>query len=805
MKTEENIKSIKSEILDRLLKSFGKTVENATSQQLYNATAISIRDRIMENLKYTREITQGKKTLYYFSLEFLTGKFLESNLLSLELLDVYDKALKELGFDMNELKDLEPEPGLGNGGLGRLAACSLDSLATTKLPAMGCGIRYDLGLFKQRIVDGQQVELPDPWLEDGFAWEVSAPEDQVEVHFGGRVIEYFDSAGSMRHRLEGTSKVIAVPYDVPICGYKNRFTNVLRLWSARAPQSVDLSYFAQGDYVKAASERELAETISRMLYPNDSHNSGKSLRLRQQYFFTSATLSYILTQHLSLGLPLEKLPEYVSIQINDTHPAIAIPELMRLLVDVHFLKWEEAFDICQKVFSYTNHTIMSEALEAWPLYLIENLLPRISMIIRELDRRWKNYIKERTFNSQEVVDDLKIVSFDRVRMANLCLSCCGTINGVSELHTAILKEKLFYNYNKMFPENIIAITNGVTPRRWILQCNPELSKLISDSLNSNEWITNLELLHQLESFILDSSFKNRLDVIKRNNKMRFSKFIMDQTGHNIDPDSILDVQIKRLHEYKRQLLNLLHILYMYYEITVEGKSFDRPRTFVFGAKAFPGYERAKQIIAFACSLSELIDAHSEASKFIKLIFVENYNAASAQIIIPASDISQQISLAGREASGTGNMKFMMNGALTIGTRDGANLEMHSLLGDENIFFFGLTSKEVENELENKMRSPERISAENPLLSRVIYSLGDGTFPLFAKQIMNSLLYGEGGIPDPFLCLSDFASYSSVRTFLYDLYEDRDKWLSKCIINIARSSFFSSDRCIDQYNNQIWKL
>lgn len=796
---------VKKSVSEKLKRQFGKNIETASPLQLYKAVAMTARDEIMEHWLSTlnRVAADKKKVLYYLSLEFLTGKFLGANLTALGKYDVYREALAELGICLADLEDAEREPGLGNGGLGRLAACFLDSLAALSLPAVGCGIRYDLGLFRQKIVEGEQVELPDRWLFDGNEWEVARPEESVEICFNGTVREYVDETGRLSFALENPNRVIAVPYDIPVCGYQNNFCNTLRVWSAQSPEILDMRSFSEGDYVKASAERELAETISRILYPNDSHNAGKSLRLRQQYFFTSATLQYMLKRHKAQGLSVADLPQYVAVQINDTHPSIAIAELMRLLVDQERMAWEDAERICGAVFSYTNHTIMSEALETWPCYLMENLLPRIYMILCELDRRARLRTEARA--GRDAAERTAIIGYGSVRMANLCMNVCRKVNGVSGLHTEILKKSLFADFEKLNPDQIIAVTNGVTPRRWLLQANPGLSALITETLGTEEWARDLSRLSALENYAGDNAFCERLAAVKRANKLRLVDFISRTQGISLDPDSIFDVQVKRLHEYKRQLLNVLHILYLYFDIVENNVLPEIPRTFLFGAKASPGYTRAKQIIALINAVAERVNNDPAVRGLLKIVFVENYNVTRASLMIPAADVSEQISLAGKEASGTGNMKFMLNGALTVGTLDGANVEMHDRLGDDDMFLFGLRAEQVENVFQYGRTAPEKLCIENERLGRAVNALADGTLPAGIASLKAYLLNGDGGIPDPYLCLTDFADYAAAQERVLARYADRAAWFASSARNIARSGFFSSDRAIAEYNEKIWRL
>ncbi len=801
-----NEKQIIEGISRKLKSNFGVNVENASKLQLYKAVSMLARDQIMEKwIDSNKKIEKSKsKMVYYLSLEFLMGKFLGANLIALNEYDNYKSALKKINIDIEDLENVEQDAGLGNGGLGRLAACFLDSLASLSLPAMGCGIRYDYGLFRQKIVDGMQIEMPDNWLSDGCAWEIPHNEEQYEICFNGYVVEYFDEFGKMCHKTEDCTKVLAVPYDIPVCGGENGIVNTLRIWSARSPKYFDMSYFGQGDYIRASQERELAETISRVLYPNDSHNNGKSLRLKQQYFFTSATLQYMLARHKRLNLPVEKLYDYVSVQINDTHPAIGIAELMRLLVDNEGFGWDEAWDICTKVFSYTNHTIMWEALEKWPAYLMENLLPRIYQIICEIDRRFREKAYKIYPWDDETVNSIAPLAYQQINMANLCLSCCHKVNGVAGLHTDILRASLFNKHQPLNPNQLINVTNGVTPRRWLKQANPLLSALITKTLKTDKWVTDLPLISALEEKAEDKAFTDKFMAIKRENKVRLAKYIKEHNGIDVDPDSIFDIQVKRLHEYKRQMLNVLKILYLYFDIK-ENHNPHTPATFIFGAKASPGYVRAKQIITLINSVADLVNNDPDVNKILKVVFIENYSVSNAQLLMPAADISEQISMAGKEASGTGNMKFMMNGALTIGTLDGANVEMHGILGDDNIYIFGLRANETEALSIPGVYKPMDYYNQNAMLKRVVDSLADGTLRGDVASIKNYLLDGDGGFADPYLCLADFAQYIETYEKMEVLYNDKTAWSKKAVINTARSHFFSSDRSIEEYNKNIWKL
>ncbi len=687
--------SIKASIIGKLQRYNGRTIEEASNGQIYRALASTVRDQIMQKWMISREErkTNNNKRLFYLSVEFLMGRSLYTNILNLVSLDAYKQALDELHIDVDKVLQEEPEPALGNGGLGRLAACFMDSLASLDLPAMGCSIRYEYGLFRQKIVDGQQVELPDYWLGNGNVWEMPVMEDACEVHFNGHV-EMGNENGRTVFRHVGYNTVEAVPYDMPLVGYDTSTVNSLRLWSARAPKRIDLSDFNHGHYVQASEEKELAEAISNILYPEDNHYEGKLLRLKQQYFFTSATLQYILKDFKKLnGTNWSKLPEKVVIHINDTHPGLAIPELMRLLMDEEGLGWDEAQQIVSRTMAYTNHTIMAEALEKWPEDMVKSLLPRIYQILVEMNKRLCARLWNFFPGEAERVGRMAIIAYGYIHMANLCVAMTFSTNGVSKLHGDILEQETFHDFYLVMPEKFSAITNGITHRRWLMACNPELTKLICDTIGT-DWVKDPELLHDLAPYADDAAFREQFEKIKHNNKVRLSNFLKEHQGAIVDPDFIFDAQSKRLHEYKRQMLNALHILVLYNRIVNDPNFTMHPRVFIFGSKAAPGYNRAKQIIRFINGLSALIAKHPRASKMLQVVFLENYDVSSAQMLIPATEISEQISTASKEASGTGNMKYMMNGAITIGTMDGANVEISEQVGMDNIYIFGMRSDTV---------------------------------------------------------------------------------------------------------------
>lgn len=803
--------SIKASIIGKLQRYNGHTIEEASNGQIYRALASTVRDQIMQKWMISREErkTNNNKRLFYLSVEFLMGRSLYTNILNLVSLDAYKQALDELHIDVDKVLQEEPEPALGNGGLGRLAACFMDSLASLDLPAMGCSIRYEYGLFRQKIVDGQQVELPDYWLGNGNVWEMPVMEDACEVHFNGHV-EMGNENGRTVFRHVGYNTVEAVPYDMPLVGYDTSTVNSLRLWSARAPKRIDLSDFNHGHYVQASEEKELAEAISNILYPEDNHYEGKLLRLKQQYFFTSATLQYILKDFKKLnGTNWSKLPEKVVIHINDTHPGLAIPELMRLLMDEEGLGWDEAQQIVSRTMAYTNHTIMAEALEKWPEDMVKSLLPRIYQILVEMNKRLCARLWNFFPGEAERVGRMAIIAYGYIHMANLCVAMTFSTNGVSKLHGDILKQETFHDFYLVMPEKFSAITNGITHRRWLMACNPELTKLICDTIGT-DWVKDPELLHDLAPYADDAAFREQFEKIKHNNKVRLSNFLKEHQGAIVDPNFIFDAQSKRLHEYKRQMLNALHILVLYNRIVNDPNFTMHPRVFIFGSKAAPGYNRAKQIIRFINGLSALIAKHPRASKMLQVVFLENYDVSSAQMLIPATEISEQISTASKEASGTGNMKYMMNGAITIGTMDGANVEISEQVGMDNIYIFGMRSDTVLDMYRERNYNPMTIFETNQELRLALTQMIDGTVlpdaPSALQDLYHSLLIGDwGNMADPFFVLKDFGSYSMAQRRIDADYADRDKWNRMAVINTAMSGVFCSDRTIREYNDTIWHL
>ncbi len=791
---------------DHLEHSQGKNRYIATPHDLYQAIALSIRDRLMERWNDTmnRYYEDNVKRVYYLSLEYLMGRTLGNSLVNLGLTGETAQALEELGFRLEDLQELEPDAGLGNGGLGRLAACFLDSMATLGLPADGYGIRYEYGIFDQKFEDGFQVERPDHWLRFGNPWEVVRPEFSYVVNFGGHVAWHEDAEGRWRCRWEPADKVVAVAYDTPVPGYRNQTVNTLRLWSARTQDEFSLQHFNEGDYIRAVADKIHDETISKVLYPADERDAGKELRLKQEYFFVAATLQDILRRYRIKNDDLRRLPDKVAIQLNDTHPALAIPELMRLLLDEHGFGWEEAFEVCTGVFGYTNHTILPEALERWPVYLFERLLPRHLGIIFEINRRFLEDVAARFPDEPELLPKLSIIEEGprkMVRMANLAIVGSHSLNGVAQLHSEILKEKTFHDFFRIWPERFNNKTNGVTQRRWLKLANPRLTELIAGHIGEG-FMTDLSELRKLVPLAEDATFRRRFREVKAAAKRDLAALVQERHGVTLNPDSIYDCQIKRLHEYKRQLLNVLHIIHLYDRIKSGQARGLVPRTFLFGAKAAPAYRTAKLIIKLINSVADTINHDPDVGDLLKVVFIENYSVSLAQKIIPAADVSEQISTAGMEASGTGNMKLSMNGALTIGTLDGANVEIAEEVGAENLFIFGLTTGEV-HDLRAAGYRPRDHYDRDERLRRVLDLVADGAFcparPDLFHPLVRSLL--DGG--DFFLVLADFAAYVEAQERLAQTYRDPEAWSRMAVLNVARIGKFSSDRTIRQYAEEIW--
>ncbi len=809
--TNYDVKTLVDTIKGKIRRYYGCKLSEATKDQLYNAIAMTVRDQIMERWVASREQMEEEKPkrLYYLSIEFLTGRSLYNNLLNLIQTDVYQRAFKELSIDPIIVAEEEPEPGLGNGGLGRLAACFIDSLATLGLPAMGCSIRYEYGLFRQKIVNGHQVELPDSWLEEGNVWEVPVREETREVRFGGRVEEDW-STGQKKMRLVDCKTVLAVPYDMPVVGYGGETVDVLRLWSAVSPKRIDMASFSRGEYTRAVEERELAEVISKMLYPEDHHQEGRELRLRQSYFFSSASVQHAVAEYIrEHGANLYDLPDHVVFHINDTHPGLAIAEFMRVLMDDHDIPFEDAVGITRRCFAYTNHTIMAEALERWPEGMLQHWLPRIYQILQELNEMWCKELWEQYAGQWDRIGAMAILAYGQVQMANLCIAMRFSVNGVSKLHAEILKHDVFRDFYRIAPKKFSGITNGVTHRRWMMQCNPGLAALITSTCG-DQWIQEPSALAQLLPHRGDPAMQESFLRVKYENKVRLSNWLRERQGLSIDPQSLFDVQAKRLHEYKRQLLNVMHILHLYNRLADDASFEMVPRTFIFGAKAAPGYQRAKLIIRLINAVGDLVAAHPRASKYINVAFLENYCVSAAEVLIPAAEVSEQISTAGKEASGTSNMKFMMNGALTIGTLDGANVEISEQVGLSNIYLFGLHADEVDNLYQFGRYRAGEIYETHPELRKVMEQLIDGTLVpgqnrLFS-ELYHALLFGDNNsMADPYLVLKDFDSYAEAQLQIDRDYKNRSGWAHKAITNTACSGVFASDRTIAEYNARIWHL
>lgn len=791
------VSALSAMIERKLSHNFGVTPAQASDELFYKACVLVLleimNDRRAEFKKATDD--QEAKTVYYMSMEFLMGRSLKNNLYNLELTDTMAKALAKFKVKLDKLYDFEPDAGLGNGGLGRLAACFLDALSTGSYPAMGYCIRYELGIFRQKLVDGWQTEMPDFWLPGGGVWLEQRPTAAVDVHFDGKIHEWWD--GNYHHiEHTGYHTVHAIPYDLMVAGKDGKTVNILRLWSAEC-QDFDMSAFNQGDYVRALEQRAMTETISKVLYPEDNHIEGKSLRLRQQYFLVSASVQDILNRHLRKYNTLDNLPEKVAIHINDTHPTLSIPELMRFLLDECGYGWDKAWDIVTRTVAYTNHTIMSEALECWPVELIKERIPRIYQIIKEIDRRYKDEVLSRT-GDPLVVERTAIIQNGIIRMANLCVAACHTVNGVSKLHSEILVNELFKDYAKMTPEKFTNVTNGIAHRRWLCQANPALTAYLTELIGDG-FIKNAEELEKLMAYKDDKTVLGKLEEIKRSNKVRFADYVKDKSSIVLDPDSIFDMQVKRLHEYKRQHLNALNIISDYLYLKNNPNASFTPKTYIFGAKAAAGYLFAKEIIQMIYKLSTVIDNDRTVNDKLKILFLEDYRVTLAELMIPSADISEQISLASTEASGTGNMKLMMNGAITLGTEDGANVEIHKAVGDDNIIIFGMQTPEV-LALQKNGYSPLQYYNNNAELREALDFIGKGIAGQPFDNIYNSLKNH-----DRYMALADFADYRKAQQKASKLYCDREKWNKMSLVNIAQSGIFSADRSIEEYAKNIWHL
>lgn len=799
---------VKSAVVDSLRNLFRKTVDNATDVEIYEAAVYALRTVFTEKWIKTHDEYKEKdvKMVYYLSMEFLMGRFFGNSVMNLLMYDTVKEALEELGFDYNTLENTEQDPGLGNGGLGRLAACFLDSLSTMEYPAYGCGIRYHYGIFEQQIDNGYQVERPDNWLANGDFWSIKRSEYEVEVKFGGDVRTELKENGELKFIQENYSSVIAVPYDYPVIGYGNNTVNTLRLWEARPKNFFDLQSFNAGNYAKALEEQNIANTITEVLYPADEHIQGKELRLRQQYFFISATVQRVIDRFKKDHSDFKLLPEKVAFQLNDTHPSIAVAELMRVLVDENDVPWDDAWEITTKVCAYTNHTIMSEALEKWPIELFSRLLPRIYMIIEEINRRFCIELVQKYGNNPSKIHDMSIIADGQIKMAYLAIVGSHSVNGVARLHTEILKNQELKNFYEFYPKKFNNKTNGITQRRWLLHANRPLAELISSTIG-DKWITDLDELNKLLPYADDSEFRGKFMAIKRENKKALAKYIKETNGIDVDPESIYDIQVKRLHEYKRQLLNVFHIIDLYFRIKANPSMEITPRTFIFGAKAAAGYKRAKDIIKLINSVADVVNNDPDVAGRIKVVFMANYCVSLAEKLIPAADVSEQISTAGKEASGTGNMKFMLNGAVTIGTMDGANVEIYEEVGADNIIIFGLSSEETARMSSEHSYNPWDVYHSDERVRRIMESLVDGTFspsnPDIFRDIYYSLLGNDRS--DEYFVLKDFASYVEAQERLEKMYKDKEAWAKMAVINTAKSGKFSSDRTIKEYAEEIWNL
>ena len=805
-----NKDELKQTIVFNVKSIYRKTIDEATPAMVYQAVALAVKDMIIDRWIATHKEydKQDAKIVYYMSMEFLTGRFLGNNIISLCEQKEIEEALSELGFDLNSIEDQERDPALGNGGLGRLAACFLDSLASLGYPAYGCGIRYRYGMFKQQIRDGYQIEVPDEWLKDGYPFEIRRAEYATEVKFGGYVETEWD--GKRNHFVQkGYQSVMAVPYDIPIVGYGNNVVNSLRIWDAQPVNTFNLSEFDKGDYQKAVEQENLAKTIVEVLYPNDNHYSGKELRLKQQYFFISASVQRAIKKYKEKHDDIHKFYEKASFQLNDTHPTVAVAELMRILLDEENLEWDEAWEITTKTCAYTNHTIMAEALEKWPIELFSRLLPRVYQIVEEINRRFVAQIQQRYPGDNDKIRRMAIIYDGQVRMAYLAIVGSFSVNGVAKLHTEILEKQELRDFYEMMPEKFNNKTNGITQRRFLLHGNPLLADWVTDKIG-NEWITDLSNIKKLSVYVDDEKCQQEFMNIKYQNKIRLAKYIKEHNGIDVDPRSIFDVQVKRLHEYKRQLMNILHVMYLYNQLKDNPNMDIVPRTFIFGAKAAAGYKRAKLTIKLINNVADVINNDKSIGGKLKVVFIEDYRVSNAELIFSAADVSEQISTASKEASGTGNMKFMLNGALTIGTMDGANVEMAEEVGKENMFIFGASADEIINLENNGGYNPMDIFNNDQDIRRVLMQLINGYYspqdPELFRDIYNSLLNTQSSDrADTYFILKDFRSYAEAHKKIDQAYRDEKWWARTAMLNTASAGKFSSDRTIEEYVRDIWHL
>ena len=805
--------TFKKEVKHNVKTLYRKTIEEATPQQLFQAVSYAVKEVIIDDWIATQNQFKkdDPKTVYYMSMEFLMGRALGNNLINMTAYKEVKAALDEMGIDLNVIEDEEPDPALGNGGLGRLAACFLDSLASLGYAAYGCGIRYRYGMFKQKIKDGYQVEKPDNWLKYGNPFELRRPEYAKEIRFGGNIrVEYDDVTGKTMFKQENYESVLAVPYDYPIVGYGNGQVNTLRIWDAEPIVDFQLDSFERGDYHKAVEQQNLAKNIVEVLYPNDNHYAGKELRLKQQYFFVSASLQLAVDKYMKDHDDIRKLYEKATFQMNDTHPTVAVAELMRILLDDYHLEWNEAWDVTTKACAYTNHTIMAEALEKWPIDLFSRLLPRVYQIIQEIDRRFIIQIREMYPGNEEKVKKMAILRDGQVKMAHLAIVAGYSVNGVARLHTEILKKRELRDFYEMMPGKFNNKTNGITQRRFLMHGNPLLADWVTEKLGTKDWITDLSLMSGLKKYEDDEEALKEFMEIKYKNKERLAKYILEHNGVEVDPRSIFDVQVKRLHEYKRQLLNILHVMYIYNKIKEHPEMSFYPRTYIFGAKASAGYVRAKEIIKLINSVADVVNNDRSINGKLKVVFIEDYRVSNAEWIFAAADVSEQISTASKEASGTGNMKFMLNGAPTLGTMDGANVEIVDEVGAENAFIFGMSSEEVINYENNGGYHPYEIYQKDKDIHEVLDQLVDGTYangdPELYKDLYQSLLFGDtGSQADMYFILKDFRSYAEAQKKVEEAYRDTKGWAKMAMTNTAGCGKFSSDRTIQEYVDDIWHL
>ena len=800
-----------SKVTSEVKSSYRKTLEEASQQELFQAVSNVVKDVIMDQWLATQQVIDkdDPKIVYYMSMEFLMGRALGNNLINLCAYDEVKEALEEIGLDLNVIEDQEPDPALGNGGLGRLAACFMESLATLGYAAYGCGIRYRYGMFKQQITDGFQIEVPDNWLKDGYPFELRRPEYCYEIKFGGHVEQTVDENGELKFEHKNYNSVLAIPYDMPIVGYNNNVVDSLIIWDAQPTKGFNLKSFDVGDYEKAVEQENLARNLVEVLYPNDNHVKGKELRLKQQYFFVSASIQRAIERFKKHHTDLRDLPKKVTFQMNDTHPTVCVAELMRILVDEEGLSWDDAWEITTKSVAYTNHTIMAEALEKWPIEIFQRLLPRVYQIVDEINRRFVLDIQKKFPGNDEKIRKMAILYDGQVKMAHLAMAAGYSINGVARLHTEILKNQELRDFYEMFPEKFNNKTNGITQRRFLAHGNPLLAKWATKKVGP-DWITNLSELTKLRVYASDVNAQREFREIKYQNKVRLAKYIKKHNGIDVDPNSIFDVQVKRLHEYKRQLMNILHIMYLYNQLKENPQMDFYPTTFIFGAKAAAGYRTAKRTIKLINSVADKINNDPDIKGKIKVVFIEDYKVSIAEWIFAAADVSEQISTASKEASGTGNMKFMLNGAITIGTMDGANVEMYEEVGADNIFIFGMSSDEVIAHEKKKDYNPINVYNKDGDIRKVLNQLIDGTYSpsdheLF-RELYNSLLNSAPGqIADRYFILEDFRSYADAQKKINQFYQQRDSWTKSAILNMANVGKFSSDRTIQEYVDDIWKL